>query len=88
MRTSRFVTVSSSPEVIWAYAEAMDLEDRREIDSNPFSVGSRTDSFFDQSFLRARKGCGPEGSRDHRQKRLLLATLRRSRGKVSKGQRP
>lgn len=47
----------SSPEVIWAYAEAMDLEDRREI-IQPLGV-SRTDSFFDQSFLsNARKVVG------------------------------
>lgn len=39
----------SSPEVIWAYAEAMVLEDRRSI-IRPLGV-SRTDVFFDDSFL-------------------------------------
>lgn len=47
-----YVTVSS-PEVIWAYAEAMDLEDRKDI-IRPVGV-SRTDVFykqdvFDQAF--------------------------------------
>lgn len=40
-----YVTVSS-PEVIWAYAEAMDLEDRKEI-IRPVGV-SRTDVFYKQ----------------------------------------
>ncbi|WP_180953098.1 CDP-glycerol glycerophosphotransferase family protein [Eggerthella timonensis] len=42
------VTVSS-PEVVWAYAEAMDLEDRKDI-IKPLGV-SRTDVFFDDDFL-------------------------------------
>lgn len=40
-----YVTVSS-PEVVWAYAEAMDLEDRKEI-IRPVGV-SRTDVFYKQ----------------------------------------
>lgn len=39
----------SSPEVIWAYAEAMNLEDRKQI-IKPIGV-SRTDKYFDESFL-------------------------------------
>lgn len=47
------VTVSS-PEVAWAYVEAMDLEGREEI-VKPLGV-SRTDVFFDEGFLtRARE---------------------------------
>lgn len=47
------VTVSS-PEVIWAYAEAMGLETRKEL-IKPLGI-SRTDRFFDQNFLaQARK---------------------------------
>lgn len=42
------VTVSS-PEVVWAYVEAMDLEGREEI-VKPLGV-SRTDVFFDEGFL-------------------------------------
>ena len=42
------VTVSS-PEVVWAYAEAMVLEDRLDI-IQPLGV-SRTDVFFDEGFL-------------------------------------
>ena len=68
------VTVSS-PEVIWAYAEAMDLEDRREI-IQPLGV-SRTDSFFDQSFLsNARKVVGRKVPETARQKGYCC-TLRR-----------
>ena len=48
-----YVTVSS-PEVIWAYAEAMELEDRKEI-IKPVGV-SRTDVFFDRDALRAARG--------------------------------
>lgn len=44
------VTVSS-PEVVWAYVEAMDLEDKQEI-VKPLGV-SRTDVFFDEGFLSA-----------------------------------
>lgn len=39
----------SSPEVIWAYAEAMGLEAHREI-IKPLGI-SRTDKFFDPAFL-------------------------------------
>lgn len=48
-RNLSLVTVSS-PEVIWAYAEAMVLEDRQEI-IKPLGV-SRTDIFFDDEFLK------------------------------------
>lgn len=43
-----YVTVSS-PEVVWAYAEAMDLEDRKEI-IRPVGV-SRTDVFYKQKVI-------------------------------------
>lgn len=49
-RNLSYVTVSS-PEVIWAYAEAMELEDRKEI-IRPVGV-SRTDVFFDEKVLAA-----------------------------------
>ncbi len=45
-----YVTVSS-PEVAWAYAEAMGLEDRKEIIVGTGS--SRTDIFYDKSFIQA-----------------------------------
>ena len=78
------VTVSS-PEVIWAYAEAMDLEDRREI-IQPLGV-SRTDSFFDQSFLsNARKVVGRKVPETAGKKILLYAPT--FRGKVSRASAP
>ncbi len=52
-RNLSYVTVSS-PEIIWAYAEAMELEDRKEI-IRPVGV-SRTDVFFDPRVLAAARG--------------------------------
>lgn len=51
------VTVSS-PEVAWAYVEAMDLAGREDI-VQPLGV-SRTDIFFDPEFVAGARGCVEE----------------------------
>lgn len=78
------VTVSS-PEVIWAYAEAMKLEGREEI-IKPTGV-SRTDVFFDSDFLAlAQQRVSKTVPRTTEKKVLLYAPT--FRGRVSKALAP
>lgn len=78
------VTVSS-PEVAWAYAEAMVLEDRQEI-IRPLGV-SRTDVFFDEAFLsEARLRVRKAVPRMQDKKVMLYAPT--FRGRVSKALGP
>lgn len=78
------VTVSS-PEVVWAYAEAMDLEDRRGI-VRPLGV-SRTDVFFDQGFLASARASVEEAVPASVGKKVLLYAPT-FRGKVSQAAAP
>lgn len=78
------VTVSS-PEVIWAYTEAMVLEDRRDI-IRPLGV-SRTDVFFDESFLSCARARVCEAVPQARSKKVMLYAPT-FRGRVSKALGP
>lgn len=78
------VTVSS-PEVVWAYAEAMDLEDKPET-VKPLGV-SRTDVFFDKDFLSAAYRAVEEAVPTIAGKKVLLYAPT-FRGKVSEAAAP
>lgn len=78
------VTVSS-PEVVWAYAEAMGLEKQRDI-IKPLGV-SRTDVFFSEAFiLRARAHVQDLFPQTKNKKVILYAPT--FRGRVSKASGP
>ena len=68
-RNLSLVTVSS-PEVAWAYAEAMDLEDTPEI-IRPLGV-SRTDKFFDEGFAAEARAHVEEAFPAARGKKVIL----------------
>lgn len=78
------VTVSS-PEVVWAYAEAMDLEDKPET-VKPLGV-SRTDVFFDKDFLSVAYRTVEEAVPAIAGKKVLLYAPT-FRGKVNKAAAP
>lgn len=78
------VTVSS-PEVAWAYVEAMDLGDTPEIVQ---AIGTpRTDVFFDEGFLRSSRA-KVEAMHPHVGERKILLYAPTFRGTVAKAQAP
>lgn len=78
------VTVSS-PEVAWAYVEAMDLGDTPEIVQ---ALGTpRTDVFFDGGFLRSSRA-KVEAMHPHVGERKILLYAPTFRGTVAKAQAP
>ena len=79
-----FVTVSS-PEVIWAYAEAMQLENDKEI-IKPLGV-SRTDVFYDEQFIENAKNNILSLIPDAQDKKIILYAPT-FRGRVAKAQAP
>lgn len=79
-----FVTVSS-PEVIWAYAEAMQLENKKEI-IKPLGI-SRTDVFYDEQFIENAKNNILSLIPDAQNKKIILYAPT-FRGRVAKAQAP
>lgn len=78
------VTVSS-PEVAWAYVEAMDLGDMPEIVQ---ALGTpRTDVFFDEGFLRSSRA-KVESAHPHVGGRKILLYAPTFRGRVASAQAP
>lgn len=78
------VTVSS-PEVVWAYVEAMDLGDTPEIVQ---ALGTpRTDVFFDEGFLRGSR-TKVEAAHPHVGGRKILLYAPTFRGRVACAQAP
>ncbi len=78
------VTVSS-PEVAWAYVEAMDLGDMPEIVQ---ALGTpRTDVFFDEGFLRSSRA-KVESAHPHVEGRKILLYAPTFRGRVASAQAP
>ena len=78
------ITVSS-PEVIWAYKEAMNL---KEDDETVKAIGvSRTDVFFDSSFIREAKERIYRLAPEARGKKILLYAPT-FRGRVAKAEAP
>ncbi len=78
------VTVSS-PEVVWAYEEAMSLEDKKGV-VKPVGT-SRTDVFFDKAFIEEAKGRVYKAFPAARGKKVILYAPT-FRGRVAKAKTP
>ena len=83
-RNLSLVTVSS-PEVVWAYAEAMDLKDHEEV-IQPVGV-SRTDVFFDEAFVASARAKLEEAYPPAAGKKVILYAPT-FRGRVKKAKAP